>query len=252
MMSDPNQAILIAWTQLAWMQEGHEAMMCRSALGWPHALKFEDEVHVYEGSDDFHAIDIAAELWRLASDGLFIVKIATIKAACLQEKLESVSDTLFYLLSMPAHIPGFDNLEHLAARAVIDVDELLRKHTNPEAPPLPFEAVDELKLLQKHLQDIVIGACSRFIDQVTLQKRGIPTELLKRLEAVFSHAELADDALWSRLGNSKFHVLTQGVRFGQRKQRHGRCERRNRIPCGEIDFEVSTEARDPAASSSLG
>jgi hypothetical protein len=203
MMSDSNQAILIALTQ-----GQHDAM-------------------------------IVEKLWRLASEGLLSITTATLLATCLKEKLGSVRDTLVYLMNMPAHSPGCDDLEHRAARALIDVDELLRKQTNSEAPPLPFEVVFDLKLLQKHLHDITIGACSRFIDQVTLQNRRIPTELLKRLQAVFTHTELADDALWSRLGNSKFQFLTQGVRFGQRKQRHGRCERRDR-----------KEARDPAAISS--
>jgi hypothetical protein len=88
--------------------------------------------------------------------------------------------------------------------------------------------VDELKLLQRHAQDIAVMACSRFINQATLQSRRIPTELLSRLQAVFTYTELQNDDLWARLGNSKYHVFTEGSHFGERKHRHGRGGRKSR------------------------
>ena len=260
MMSDPHQAMQIAWmqtwqmqaTQIARMQGRCEAMPVD--MGWPHALNFEGEVYEYAGQDGFQDIDIAAELLRLASWGLSSVQKVTCLAECLWKQLASVSHTLTYLMNMPAHchqLPGCDDLELRAARALVTVDELLRNQTVREAPPLPPAAVDELKLLQRHAQDIALMACSRFINQATLQSKGIPTELLSRLQAAFTYSGIQDDHLWSRLGNSKFHVFTQCRKFGERKHRHGRGGRKSRRnPGGAVDDEASTEARDPAASSS--
>jgi hypothetical protein len=181
--------------------------------------------------DGFLDIDIAAELLRLASWGLSSVQKATCLAECLQLQLASVSHTLTYLMNMPAHYhqhPGWDDLELRAARALIEVDTLLQNQTVRTAPPLPPAAVDELKLLQRHAQDIAVMACSRFINQATLQSRRIPTELLSRLQAVFTYTELQNDDLWARLGNSKYHVFTEGSHFGERKHRHGRGGRKSR------------------------
>ena len=238
--------------QIAWMQGRCEAMPVD--MGWPHAFNFEGEVYEYAGQDGFPDIDIAAELLRLASWGLSSVQKVTCLAECLRKQLASVSHTLTYLMNMPAHYhqhPGWDDLELRAARALIEVDTLLQNQTVRTAPPLPPAAVDELKLLQRHAQDIALMACSRFINQATLQSKGIPTELLSRLQAAFTYSGIQDDHLWSRLGNSKFHVFTQCRKFGERKHRHGRGGRKSRRnPGGAVDDEASTEARDPAASSS--
>ena len=215
--------------QIAWMQGRCEAMT--DDMSWPHAFNVEGEVNENAGQDGFLDIDIAAELLRLASWGLSSVQKATCLAECLQWQLASVSHTLTYLMNMPAHYhqhPGWDDLELRAARALIEVDTLLRNQTVRTAPPLPPAAVDELKLLQRHAQDIAMMACSRFINQATLQSRRIPTELLSRLQAVFTYTEIQNDDLWARLGNSKYHVFTQGSRFGERKHRHGRGGRNSR------------------------
>ena len=174
--------------QIAWMQGRCEAMT--DDMSWPHAFNVEGEVNENAGQDGFLDIDIAAELLRLASWGLSSVQKATCLAECLQLQLASVSHTLTYLMNMPAHYhqhPGWDDLELRAARALIEVDTLLQNQTVRTAPPLPPAAVDELKLLQRHAQDIAVMACSRFINQATLQSKGIPTELLSRLQAAFTH-----------------------------------------------------------------
>ena len=215
--------------QIAWMQGRCEAMT--DDMSWPHAFNVEGEVNENAGQDGFLDIDIAAELLRLASWGLSSVQKATCLAECLQLQLASVSHTLTYLMNMPAHYhqhPGWDDLELRAARALIEVDTLLRNQTVRTAPPLPPAAVDELKLLQRHAQDIAVMACSRFINQATLQSRRIPTELLSRLQAVFTYTEIQNDDLWARLGNSKYHVFTEGSHFGERKHRHGRGGRKSR------------------------
>jgi len=215
--------------QIAWMQGRCEAMT--DDMSWPHAFNVEGEVNENAGQDGFLDIDIAAELLRLASWGLSSVQKATCLAECLRLQLASVSHTLTYLMNMPAHYhqhPGWDDLELRAARALIEVDTLLRNQTVRTAPPLPPAAVDELKLLQRHAQDIAMMACSRFINQATLQSRRIPTELLSRLQAVFTYTEIQNDDLWARLGNSKYHVFTEGSHFGERKHRHGRGGRNSR------------------------
>jgi hypothetical protein len=216
--------------QIAWMQGRCEAMT--DDMSWPHAFNVEGEVpDENKRQDGFLDIDIAKELLRLASWGLSSVQKATCLAECLQLQLASVSHTLTYLMNMPAHYhqhPGWDDLELRAARALIEVDTLLQNQTVRTAPPLPPAAVDELKLLQRHAQDIAVMACSRFINQATLQSRRIPSELLSRLQAVFTYTELQDDALWARLGNSKYHVFTEGSHFGERKHRHGRGGRKSR------------------------
>jgi hypothetical protein len=216
--------------QIAWMQGRCEAMT--DDMSWPHAFNVEGEVpDENKRQDGFLDIDIAAELLRLASWGLSSVQKATCLAECLQLQLASVSHTLTYLMNMPAHYhqhPGWDDLELRAARALIEVDTLLQNQTVRTAPPLPPAAVDELKLLQRHAQDIAVMACSRFINQATLQSRRIPTELLSRLQAVFTYTELQNDDLWARLGNSKYHVFTEGSHFGERKHRHGRGGRKSR------------------------
>jgi len=140
-----------------------------------------------------------------------------------------------------------DKLERRAALALLEVDELLRQQAEEEAPPLPTAAVQDLKQLQQRYQDIAVLACSRGINQSLLQGKGIPDVLLARLEAAFGQA-LQDDGLWSRLGNSKYHIFTQGVQFGERKHRHGRGGRKSRRGKGEGND--STVAGDPEGSSS--
>ena len=159
-------------------------------------------------------IDIAAELQRVASEGVAIVA----GAECLQVQLAYTSNT-FMAFMTTVHWPG-DGLELRAAHALNEVDELLRQQTAQEAPALPPAAVEQLKLLQRHAQDVVVLVHSRYIDQKILQCKGIPTELLLCLEATFGTGFIHDVSLWSRLGNSKYHIFTRGLRFRDRKHRY--------------------------------
>ena len=84
--------------------------------------------------------------------------------------------------------------------------------------------------------------CVRWLDQRMLQGKGTPPQLLGRLEAAVGNAALQDDSLWSRLGNSKKHLL--GVQGNGRRRRRGR---RNQIEAAEDEV---MEAGDPVASSS--
>ena len=125
--------------------------------------------------------------------------------------------------------PGSDDLELLAARGMQEISELLRQQRDQEAPPLPKVVVKGLKVVQRHVQDVVLLVCSKGVPPEILQRsKGVPPELLKRLEAAFGTAALQDDELWSRLGNAKYHVWTHGMRFGERKHRHGRGGRKSR------------------------
>jgi hypothetical protein len=160
-----------------------------------------------------YEIDIAAELQRVASEGVAIVA----GAECLQVQLAHTSNTLAFMPTV--HWPG-DGLELRAALALQEVDELLlRQQTAQQAPALPPAAVEQLKSLQRHAQDVVVLVHCRYINQNILRCKSIPTELLLCLEATYGTGLNHDASLWSRLGNSKYHIFTHGLRFGDRKHR---------------------------------
>ena len=147
------------------------------------------------------------------------------------------------------HHAGRDDLELRAAWTLGDVDELLRQQAAQEAAPLPVAAMEHLRVLQRHCQDVVVLACSRWIDQVFLQCRGIIGPLLSRLEAAFGSAALQNDSLWSRLGNSKHQIFMFWMKTGG--HRHGRGKRKSRrMQIEAAEDEVMEEAGDPVASSS--
>ena len=209
-----------------------------------------------------YEIDIAAELQRVASEGVAVVA----GAECLQVQLAYTSHT-FMAFMTTVHWPG-DGLELRAAHALHEVDELLRQQTAQEALALPPAAVEQLKLLQRHAQDVVVLVHSRYINQNILQCKSIPTELLLCLEATYGTGLNHDASLWSRLGNSKYHIFTHGLRFGDRKhRRRGSGQRRAAAAAADAaaeDFDESlhiellelvgtarsTEARHTGASSS--
>ena len=188
-----------------------------------------------------YEIDIAAELQRVASEGVAAIVAG---AECLQVQLAYTSNT-FMAFMTTVHWPG-DGLELRAAHALNEVDELLRQQTAQEAPALPPAAVEQLKLLQRHAQDVVVLVHSRYIDQKILQCKGIPTELLLCLEATFGTGFIHDVSLWSRLGNSKYHIFTRGLRFGDRKhRRRGNGERRAAAAAADaaaVPFAVNSTA----------
>ena len=188
-----------------------------------------------------YEIDIAAELQRVASEGVAAIVAG---AECLQVQLAYTSNT-FMAFMTTVHWPG-DGLELRAAHALNEVDELLRQQTAQEAPALPPAAVEQLKLLQRHAQDVVVLVHSRYIDQKILQCKGIPTELLLCLEATFGTGLTHDVSLWSRLGNSKYHIFTRGLRFGDRKhRRRGNGERRAAAAAADaaaVPFAVNSTA----------
>ena len=183
-----------------------------------------------------YEIDIAAELQRVASEGVAAIVAG---AECLQVQLAYTSNT-FMAFMTTVHWPG-DGLELRAAHALNEVDELLRQQTAQEAPALPPAAVEQLKLLQRHAQDVVVLVHSRYIDQKILQCKGIPTELLRCLEATYGTGLFKDDSLWSRLGNSKYHIFGNGVRDRGRKHRHRGSSGHRRAAAVAADAAVELE-----------
>ena len=98
-----------------------------------------------------------------------------------------------------------------------------RWNTRAQAPSmLPPPAVAELKVLQRHMQDVVVLACARFTDQQeNFERRGIPTQLEARLNAAFQAEVRNDIGFWSRLGNSKSHLFTKVASDTLKRRRGG-------------------------------
>jgi len=202
------------------------------------------------GEAELHEVDIAGELSRKSSQGLMELEKAVLAADGLQGQLATVKHTFEYVLdtmqfTQHRAVRQLDDLELRTARALSDIDELFRQQEAQEAPALPAVALEHTKLVQKIACDVAVLACSRFISHTILQSKGIKPELLSRLEAAFGHAALQDDGLWSRIGNSKYHIFTNGVRFGERKHRHGRGGRMSRRT---MPFDVVEMADDDAPS----
>jgi len=223
--------------QVAWMQASMMAQM--------------GEIDITGEQEQEGEIDVTGTLQQRSSAGLTVVAEATLAAECLQAQLANAKDTFarVYMWSMQLEQhPGGDDLELRAARMLQEVNELLRQQAAQEPPPLPAAVVENLKVLQRHSQDVVLLTCMRWLDQRIFQGKGIPPQLLGRLEAAFGVAALQDDALWSRLGNSMHHIL--GVQGNGRRRRRARG-RRMQIEAAEDDSpDEVMEAGDPVASSS--
>ena len=103
-------------------------------------------------------IDIAEELVDTASHGLSLLGNATDD---LQVRLMHVRETLELVIKSTTDFhrrPGDDDhsLEKRAAASLICMDKLLKQLTAMEAPPLPPEALMELRMLQRHMQDAAV------------------------------------------------------------------------------------------------
>ena len=174
-----HQWMMDDWTtQAAWHQWMHASILAQ--MGWPlpqeYAYEAEDADYVEQEGFQFREIDITGELSRVSSEGLTEVEKATLAADCLRLQLATAKQTLEYVSDTMQFFqhPGGDDLELRAARALQDVDELLRQQAAQEAPPLPAVAVEHLKLVQRHACDVAVLACSRFISQTNLAAQGLP------------------------------------------------------------------------------
>ena len=204
---------------------------------WPPGYSFEDESYGVAGQAGFHEVDIPAVLMRVCSDAVDTIGRAIWEAESLRRPLAYVLYEYTAACAQQHHFRD-DGLERISAIALTEVDELLRQH-GQEGGTFPTATVKWLKLLQKHAQDVAVLAHSRFIDQRTLQGRGVQGELLLRLEASFGPELVSDLSLRSRLGNSKYQAFTSGTHFHDRR-RHRRGGRQ-RQAAGEGEQDESWE-----------
>ena len=201
---------------------------------WPPGYSFEDESYGVAGQAGFHEeVDILAVLMRVCSDAVDTIGRAIWEAESLRRPLAYVLCEYTAACAQQHHFRD-DGLERISAIALTEVDELLRQH-GQEGGTFPTATVKWLKLLQKQAQDVAVLAHSRFIDQRTLQGKGIQGELLLRLEASFGPAFVHDLSLRSRLGNSKYQAFTSGTHFHDRRRRRRRGGHRQAAGEGEQD-----------------
>lgn len=203
-----------AWQQLQLDSEYNVVDGWRDVdIAWPQ-LQLDSEHNVEE---EFREVDVTMELVRVATSGLAVIGHSIRIAEILREQLLPVIAT-FSSLQTSRHA---EVDEVRAVLALMRVDALL--NAQEEAPRLPLLAVKLLRDLQRLAQDVVVLACSSFIDQNLLQSKGIPAALLHRLEQAFFPTPLGVDR-FSRLGNSKYHIWTPDIKWGDRKhRRRGRC-----------------------------
>ena len=90
------------------------------------------------------------------------------------------------------------------------------------SPPLPLEAVKELKSTLRHAQDIAVLACSRFIDERLMHTSRIPTALGHRFQLAFAPRDMECDQLYARLGNAYHKLFNRDRKKKTNKKRHGR------------------------------
>lgn len=162
--------------------------------------------------------------------------------ALLTQRLAIVKATFDYFKTVGEYHQQWlgDNLEARAAVALRQVDDLIHRQARGggAAPP---SAMEELRMLQRWSQDVAVLACSRYIPLALLHKKGICAELLGRFNAAFGARALADDLLWSRLGNAKYQMFSYGVRFNENSNgRRGRARAgRGKAPdATEVDVSV--------------
>jgi hypothetical protein len=156
--------------------------------------------------EELHEIDIAAEIVRVASEGLAVIDV--LRQARRQSNsfssadaadLASVKETFLVLRCTPAYChshsvpPRCDDLERRVAAALLQVEELLRRHAPVQKKQLRLgllqqQHVHDLRLLQTHVHDLAILACCRFMPQTILQTKGMASDLRTRLEAAFKEA----------------------------------------------------------------
>jgi len=214
------------------------------------------EKNDYAEQGFFREIKISEKLLQVSNEALQALATAVqadnvlgVQLANVRSTLEDLADTNFMMFF---EIPGGDDLEPRAAHSLQQVRRLLHQQAAKEAPPLGAAAVKALKLLQRHLQDVLMLSCGRFLSQAALHCKGVPPELLARLDAALGPGVLEnDDDLWSVIGNSKFHIFTPGASFGKRKHRHGRGGRNSRRSQNNAAEEDSASSAEPSASVDL-
>ena len=199
--------------------------MCAWPQPWQEPYPYYDLDVIAEDEDEddegvFTEVDIPRELDRVATDALAVIVNIIRKKEIWRKPLLSVINTFSTHLEKATLISDQDLMVQLAS-ALTTVDAMVKGQKDDAVLSL-------MKELQRHAQDATVLACSKFIDHNVLFKKGVPKELLDRLELAFIRGALDNDDLWSRLGNSKYHLFTPGRKFGERKHRHGRGGRGNK------------------------
>jgi len=202
----------------------------------------EDE----ESDDDFCEVDIGAYLSYESTEALVLMPLLEKEASTNRWvlQLQAVKACLEEIQETTSHQPG-DYIEARSGRSYLMIHQQLKSIVAGEAPPAQKAYyVDEVKSLHRRLQDIVVLACCRFMNQKILQEQGLPCELKCRLSAAVGDDTALDKHMWSLLGNSKWHIFTSS-KFRQRKRRRGeRRDRKRTVNTVAADAQVNTVAAD--------
>ena len=197
----------------------------------------EDE----ESDDDFCEVDIGAYLSYESTEALVLMPLLEKEASTNRWvlQLQAVKACLEEIQETTSHQPG-DYIEARSGRSYLMIHQQLKSIVAGEAPPAQKAYVDEVKSLHRRLQDIVVLACCRFMNQKILQEQGLPCELKCRLSAAVGDDTALDKHMWSLLGNSKWHIFTSS-KFRQRKRRRGeRRDRKRTVNTVAADAQVNT------------
>ena len=205
----------------------------------------------------YHFINITDELLKASNEALnaWAMAVRADDSGVLKAPLANVCNLMVDVslgrFMVFLEIPS-DDLEPRAGRAFMEVDKLLRQQASAEDPPLQLAALMALKLLHRHSVGVLTLACGRFLSQTVMHRRGIPPELKARLEAALGLGDLKEhEELWSRFGNSKFHVWTADAKFNRRKHLHGRGGRKSRQRQSDAAEEDPAGSADPSDSAGL-
>jgi len=197
-MTSPSAfAMQLAWHCLQGTMQWQQLQVYNFGFDGSAEAGFEGE-NLYEEPDwPADCIDIVEDLLKVSNHALLLIDEAIVQSEALREELLFYMRTTFEsVMSTPANdLRGAcDDLESRIATVLTQLE-------NDEAPKLEGLARDTLILL-----------CSRGLDKKIMRGRGMPQQLVSRICAAFATAAgaMPDEALWSKLGNAKFHVFTKG------------------------------------------
>ena len=189
-------------------------------------------------------VDIFGEIIWKSQLALLLYDVVTRSAPSLCKALRPALHAYVRLVQVDEEQHLYDVRDCTAAAALLSIEYVFRCGLEQGWAVTKSNAFLEL---QKLGQDVAILVCSRFIDQSRLRQRGITGDLQTRLIAAFGFPfGLADDMLWSRLGNSKHNLFTQGAKWEprpgktsprQREQRRARTAEFAAMPTLEEEEE---------------
>mmetsp|Transcript_31494 Transcript_31494/g.104380 ORF Transcript_31494/g.104380 Transcript_31494/m.104380 type:complete len:825 (-) Transcript_31494:79-2553(-) len=190
--------------------------------------------------------DIMELLAPAAAKALTAVELAIEETPAIQVQLTGASNVFQSIAGGAGVAPG-DEVDRRAADALASVDALVQEHAGLA-----------LKEVQRRAQDVLMLACTRFMDKAALEDKGIPLEVRERLNEACQKDVLLDHSdLWSRLGNAKYHLFTHGKKWGLRRNRANRRQRHRAVGAAEapaaagagaveVEVDVGASDEDPA------